>query len=123
MPPTTTPPGTTPPGTGPKTTPPGGTPPGGAEEVRAKLTVQLPEDAKFYVDGILMKSSSAKRSFITPPLEVGKTYFYNLKAEMVRDGQTVTVTGQVIVQPGQNLQATLSEPTQKGTFVVTTNGQ
>ena len=48
-----------------------------------------------------------------------KTYYYSLKAEMQRDGQTVTVTGQIVVQPGQNLQAVLTEPTAKGTFVVT----
>jgi uncharacterized protein (TIGR03000 family) len=91
------------------------------EETKANLTVELPEDAKLYVDGVLTKSTSAKRDFVTPILEKGKTYYYTLKAEMVRDGQTITVNGQVILQAGQNVQATLTEPTSKGTFVVKIN--
>jgi uncharacterized protein (TIGR03000 family) len=95
----------------------------GIEEVRAKLTVELPADAQLYVDNVLMKTTSAKRSFVTPPLQPGKSYFYTLKAEMVRDGQNVSVTGKVVIQPGQDVQATLSEPTANGTFVVKTNPQ
>lgn len=108
------------PGPGPKPEPKPGEKPA-TEEVRAKLTVELPEDAKLYVDNVPMKSTSAQRSFVTPILENGKTYYYTLKAEMVRDGQTVTVTGQVVIQPGQDLRATLSEPSAKGTFVVKSN--
>jgi uncharacterized protein (TIGR03000 family) len=95
----------------------------GSEEVRAKLTVELPADAQLYVDNVLMKTTSAKRSFVTPPLQTGKTYAYTLRAEMVRDGQKVSVTGQVVIQPGQDVQAILSEPTANGTFVVKTSPQ
>ena len=83
----------------------------------------MPEDARLYVDGVLMKTASAKRAFVTPLLQSGKTYYYTLKAEMVRDGQTVVVNGQVVIQPGQDLQAVLSEPSAKGTFVVTNSPQ
>ena len=36
--------------------------------------------------------------FATPTLEAGKVYAYTLKAEIVRDGQTVTASRRVTVQ-------------------------
>jgi uncharacterized protein (TIGR03000 family) len=81
----------------------------GDETVRASLTVELPTDAKLFVDGQAMKTTAATRHFVTPPLPRGQAYFYDLRAEIVRDGQTVSVSRRVIVQPGQEARASFPE--------------
>jgi uncharacterized protein (TIGR03000 family) len=78
-------------------------------ETRASLTVELPADARLYVDGQPMKTSSSTRRFITPPLPRGKAYYYELQAEMVRDGQTVRVSRRVVVRPGDDLRTSFPE--------------
>jgi uncharacterized protein (TIGR03000 family) len=77
--------------------------------VRARLTVELPQGARLFVDGSPVKATSAKRSFITPPLQAGQTYYYDLRAEMIRDGQTVAVSRRVLVRPGQEAHASFPE--------------
>jgi uncharacterized protein (TIGR03000 family) len=72
-----------------------------AEAERAQLVVELPTDAKLYVDGSAVKSTAAKRTFSTPPLEPGQAYYYMLRAEVVRDGQTIAETARVIVRAGE----------------------
>ncbi len=67
--------------------------------------MQLPADAKLFIDGNLMKSASEKRTFITPVLRPEQTYFYDLRAEVVRDGRTVAATQRVILRPGEAVQA------------------
>jgi len=82
---------------------------------RATLTVELPERAKLFVDDQPMKSTSAKRTFVTPPLEGGRTYYYELRAEVERDGQTMTVTRRVLVRPGQTVSTNFPEFQPDGT--------
>ena len=82
---------------------------GKEEQARAKVIVDLPADAKLYVDGQLMISSSARRVFQTPNLEAGQAYFYDLKAEVIRDGQTITSNQRVILRPGQAATASFAD--------------
>lgn len=72
---------------------------------RARVIVELPEDAKLYIDGNLMTTTSAKRTFQTPDLIAGQTYFYELKAEVIREGRTVAETQRVLLRPGQVVNA------------------
>lgn len=72
---------------------------------QARLIVDLPEDAKLYIDDQLMKTPTGKRSFRTPALEPGQSYYYILKAEVVRDGKTQTETKRVIVRAGDEVKA------------------
>jgi uncharacterized protein (TIGR03000 family) len=81
----------------------------GTEEVRASLVVELPADAKLFVDGQAMKTTSPTRRFVTPPLQRGQAYFYDLRAEVVRDGQTLTQSRRVIVRPGEDARATFTD--------------
>ena len=67
----------------------------------ATILVSLPADAKLTVDGVNTTSTTASRSFVTPVLENGKTYFYTLKAEIVREGKAVTVAKKVEVRAGE----------------------
>ena len=50
-----------------------------------------------------MKTSSAKRTFRTPSLEAGQTYYYVLRAEIVRDGKTYSETKRILVRAGDEL--------------------
>jgi uncharacterized protein (TIGR03000 family) len=77
----------------------------------ATLIVNLPADAKLTVDQAPTQSTSARRVFVTPPLEPGKVYTYTLRAQVNRDGQTFTASREVNVRPGQETQVTLDVPT------------
>ncbi len=90
---------------------------------RATLVVELPADARLFVDDVAMKTTSARRVFVTPPLQQGQVYYYELKAEMQRDGQPVTVSGRVVIRPGQEVRASLTESSPNGTFVVRYNNE
>lgn len=66
----------------------------------ARLTVELPTAAKLYVDGALVKGDSNSRNFHTPDLPAGKTFYYDLKAEVEVNGKTVTEEKRVLVKSG-----------------------
>jgi uncharacterized protein (TIGR03000 family) len=67
----------------------------------ATITVSLPAEAKLFVDDTLTSSTSGVRTFESPALAIGAEYNYTLKAEIVREGKTVTATKQVAVRAGQ----------------------
>jgi uncharacterized protein (TIGR03000 family) len=72
-----------------------------AGRVPASLIVHLPADARLTIDGDPTRSTSGARWFVSPPLEPGKTFHYNLRAEVVRDGKRLTETRRVAVRAGQ----------------------
>jgi uncharacterized protein (TIGR03000 family) len=76
----------------------------------AVLKVQVAADARLYINGQLMRTTSAERSFDTPVLERGKTYHYTLRAEAVRDGKTLSETKKVAVRAGEETRASLLRP-------------
>jgi uncharacterized protein (TIGR03000 family) len=75
---------------------------------KAKLVVEVPADAKLYIDDQLMKSSAAVRSFSTPELEIGQAYYYILRVESVRDGKTYEETKSVVVYAGESVRASFT---------------
>ncbi len=52
-----------------------------------------------------MKTTSERRTFNTPVLEDGQAYYYELRAEVVRDGKPVTVTKRVTLKAGDVVRA------------------
>jgi uncharacterized protein (TIGR03000 family) len=54
-----------------------------------------------YIDDQLKKGASESRSFDTPVLQPGETYFYDVRVERLRDGKTVTESKRLIVRAGQ----------------------
>ena len=79
------------------------------EAQTATIVVHLPTDAKLTIDGAPTKSTSAERSFITPPLEEGKTFSYTFEAQFVRGNQTIRVTEKIPIRAGGNAVITLGE--------------
>jgi uncharacterized protein (TIGR03000 family) len=89
--------------------PGGGVRPASAQE--ARITVKVPADAKLYVDGQMTTTNSqATRTFKTPVLAVGQDYYYTMRAEVERDGKTVTDTKRVIVRAGATVEANFDLP-------------
>lgn len=72
-----------------------------ADANQATLVVDLPENARLTIDGQPTQLTSATRTFITPTLQPGQEYYYDLKAELNRDGRTLTASKRVTVRPGQ----------------------
>jgi uncharacterized protein (TIGR03000 family) len=76
----------------------------------AVLTVEVPAGASLYINGRLMRTSSARRTFDTPPLEPGRAYSYLLRAEVVRGGRRVSETRRVEVRAGAVTSASFLVP-------------
>jgi uncharacterized protein (TIGR03000 family) len=78
-------------------------------ETSANLFVTLPADAKLTINGQVTTSTSETRLFVTPPLEIGWDYQYQLQAEIVRDGQRRILTKKVDVRPGEETRVNLTD--------------
>ena len=75
---------------------------------QARLTVHVPEDARLYVDNVPVPLTSAVRSFDTPELQPGQSYYYTLRAEVEREGRTVTDSQRVYVSAGDQVSVNLA---------------
>jgi uncharacterized protein (TIGR03000 family) len=80
------------------------------EPLPATIRVTLPADAKLTIDDHSTLSTSANRSFVTPPLAVGRVYHYDFKAEYTRAGKTITIQEVVTVRPGLETVVDLNPP-------------
>lgn len=67
----------------------------------ATIIVTLPASALLTVDGNATRSTSARRTFISPVLESGADYYYTFRAELSQDGTVRTQTRQVTVRGGE----------------------
>jgi uncharacterized protein (TIGR03000 family) len=76
---------------------------------KARLIVELPQDAKLFIDDQLMKTGAAKRSFNTPALEPGNQYYYIVRAEVVIDGKTYQETKRVLIRAGEEVRTDFPE--------------
>lgn len=85
-------------------------PQSGGQALPARLTVKLPTDARLWVDQVECPLTSDERSFNTPVLQPGQTYYYTLKMQVQREGETKTETRRVLVNAGQNVNVTFREP-------------
>jgi uncharacterized protein (TIGR03000 family) len=76
----------------------------------ARVYVALPADAKLTIDDNPTVSTSESRVFETPSLTPGKTFYYVLKATVVRDGKTESVSKKVAVRAGEDTRVQLEIP-------------
>jgi uncharacterized protein (TIGR03000 family) len=67
----------------------------------AFINVHVPAGAKVYVNGQRTTSAGQFRQYVSHGLKRGSQYRYVLRAEVVRNGQTVTRTQMVAVTAGQ----------------------
>jgi uncharacterized protein (TIGR03000 family) len=72
-----------------------------APQAPARLVIDVPEDARVFVDDHLMKSSSTHRVYASPKLDAGQAYYYDVRIEVDRDGKVVSANKRVIVRAGE----------------------
>lgn len=72
----------------------------------ATLNVSVPAEAKVFVNGMATKSAGADRHYVSKGLRYGYNYSYEIRAELVRDGRTITQTKVVRLSAGGNSDVT-----------------
>lgn len=82
----------------------------GRTGTEALVRVNVPNaEANVWFDDTQTQQKGSNRLYISPPLETGKTYTYNIRASwMGPDGQEVTRERQVEVRPGQAANVTFT---------------
>lgn len=82
-----------------------------ANSTSVYFTVSVPADAKVMINGKETTTTGASRTYVSRGLEAGRQYKYDIRAEAVRDGKTVSDTQTVTVRAGdrQNLSFALNE--------------
>jgi uncharacterized protein (TIGR03000 family) len=78
------------------------------EQASATVRIEVPADAKLFVDGTLMKATSAVRYFQTPVLDPNQTHYYDIKVELIRNNQTYTDVRRITVRPGEQASASFA---------------
>lgn len=68
---------------------------------RSGIVVYVPEGAKVFVNDHKMKTGGTARRFASGQLEAGKTYEYEIRAEMVRNGVNLVRTETVKLKAGR----------------------
>lgn len=76
---------------------------------KATVVVELPENAKLFVDDMPVEVSAGLQTFDTPALEPGRDYYYMVRIETKRDGKPLSQTRLVIVRAGQVARAAFKE--------------
>ena len=70
----------------------------------ARIMVRVPSsNAEVWLDGQPTSQSGMERTFMTPRLNSGSTYTYEVKARWMENGQPVEQTRTVRFQPGQTV--------------------
>ncbi len=74
-------------------------------EEPANLVIKLPEKAKLEVDGTVTKSEGNVRNYVSPPLTVGKKYYYMLKVTYfsMEANKSITREKKVVVEAGKKI--------------------
>jgi uncharacterized protein (TIGR03000 family) len=81
-----------------------------ARPAPATIMVSLPAEAKLTIDDFVTTSTSSTRLFATPTLQQGKDFTYMLKAEIQREGRTLTTSQMVTVRAGEESRIELQFP-------------
>jgi uncharacterized protein (TIGR03000 family) len=75
----------------------------------ATLIVDLPEDARLFVDDQFRSTPGGRRTFTTPALQPGQDFYYLVRAEVIIDGKSHVEARRVIVWAGQTAEVTFPD--------------
>ena len=78
-----------------------------ADPNAATIVVTGAKDATITIGGLVSANTGDVRTLVSPALDAGQVYHYDLTAEVVRDGQTVKLTQAVNVRPGETTNVAL----------------
>src|SRR5947209_3868731 len=73
----------------------------------ATIVVNGAKDATITIGGLVSNGSGDTRVLVSPDLDAGETFHYDVTAEVVRDGQTVRLTQAVNVRAGETTELKL----------------
>jgi uncharacterized protein (TIGR03000 family) len=77
---------------------------------KARIQVKVPAEAKVWFDGEETHQTGAVRNFVTPPLQTGKSYHYQVQARWVQDGEPVSRTRTLRIDPGKQADLDFTRP-------------
>ena len=80
-----------------------------ADAQNGLLVVNVPENAKVYVNDYLTTSTGTQRQFLSKGLVDGKTYKYAVRVEVEQDGEVRTETRNVSLTAGNTIQVAFNE--------------
>jgi uncharacterized protein (TIGR03000 family) len=69
----------------------------------ATMNVRVPADAAIWFQGAKTGQRGEERTFVSPPLEPGRAYTYEVRARWNQDGKEVEQTRQVRVRAGETV--------------------
>ncbi len=77
---------------------------------RATVQVEVPANATVWFNGAQMKQGGTMRTFETPAVENGYTYYYDVKARWEENGKPVERTQRIAVYPGGRVTVAFAQP-------------
>jgi uncharacterized protein (TIGR03000 family) len=80
------------------------------ERPNAEITVIVPASAEIFFDGSPTTTRGTERLYLTPPLESGKNYHYEVVARWVVDGKPVEQTRRIPVKAGARVRVDFLTP-------------
>jgi uncharacterized protein (TIGR02246 family) len=80
------------------------------EQAKAEITIIVPANAEVFFDGKPTKEKGTERVFLTPPLEVGEKYSYELRARWQEGGKVVERTRKIKVSAGARVRVDFLAP-------------
>lgn len=76
------------------------------------IGVRVPENAQVWIDGQKTSQTGAFREFVTPSLEPGRPYHYDIRARWTQNGQEVLRDRQLSFHAGDRLMVNMLAPQQ-----------
>ena len=67
----------------------------------AIFNIQVPEDARVFVNNIATKTPGTNRRYVSHGLKIGYRYTYQVRAEVIRNGKAIQQTQTVQLRAGQ----------------------
>jgi uncharacterized protein (TIGR03000 family) len=77
--------------------------------VPASVVIKAPAEVKLTVNGQPTALANLEQRFGTPPLEVGRSYSYDIVATTMRDGKVLSQTRKIIVRAGEESRVDFSD--------------
>lgn len=74
---------------------------GSSMKKSASVVVKVPAEAKVYIDGNLMSSTSRERVFTSPQLQPDEAFFYTLRVVVEKNGKEIEESRRVTVRAGE----------------------
>jgi uncharacterized protein (TIGR03000 family) len=69
----------------------------------ARIVLNVPEDARVYLQDQRMTLTGPVRRFVSPQLQNGRDYLYTIRVEVDRNGETLTRTTEARVRGGRQV--------------------